>query len=64
MMLSYVRVLGGLTLAEDVQRIVAENDNLEAISLIAFSLGGLYVRYASAKLHNEETGLIAGFIGR
>jgi len=47
-----------------MQRIVAENDIFNAISLVGFFLGGLYVRYAAAKLFNEETGLIADLIGR
>lgn len=60
-------VLGGLTLDEDVQRIVAENDVIVQFGgnrLIGFSLGGMYVRYAAAKLYNEKTGLIAGLLGR
>ena len=47
-----------------MQRIVAENDIFNAISLVGFLLGGLYVRYAAAKLYNEEKGLIADLIGR
>lgn len=52
--------LGGLRLAEDVQNVVAEHATLETISLVGFSLGGLYVRYAIAHLYNPADGRIAG----
>lgn len=47
-------VLGGLRMAEDAQRIVAENDSLNAISLLGIWLGGLYFWDATAKQYKEE----------
>eukprot|EP00178_Gracilaria_changii_P003061 TRINITY_DN1448_c0_g1_i1.p3 TRINITY_DN1448_c0_g1~~TRINITY_DN1448_c0_g1_i1.p3 ORF type:complete len:453 (-),score=102.12 TRINITY_DN1448_c0_g1_i1:289-1647(-) len=52
--------LGGLRLAEDIREVVSKHDSLQSISLVGFSLGGLYVRYAVAHLFDATTGLVAG----
>lgn len=52
-------VLGGLRLAEDIRSVVARYPSLESISMMGFSLGGLYVRYAIGHLFSPETGTIA-----
>lgn len=51
--------LGGLRLAEDIMQIISEHPLLETISLIGFSLGGMYVRYAIGYLYDGD-GLIGG----
>lgn len=50
-------VAGGERLAADVRAIVAEHPTLTRISIVGFSLGGLYARYAVAALYdaNERT---------
>lgn len=53
-------VLGGLRLAEDVRSVAAKYPSLESISMMGFSLGGLYVRYAVGHLFQAETETIAG----
>lgn len=52
--------LGGLRLAEDIRHVVAKHSSLQTISMVGFSLGGLYVRYAAAHLFDHQTGKIAG----
>jgi pimeloyl-ACP methyl ester carboxylesterase len=53
-------VEGGMRLAEDIQRVVAENPSLNGISLVGFSLGGMYARYAAALLYDDATSTVAG----
>lgn len=57
-------VLGGLRLSEDIRAVVAEYNTLKCISLMGFSLGGLYVRYAAGHLYDPDTGRIAGLQAR
>ncbi|PXF39927.1 putative lipase ROG1 [Gracilariopsis chorda] len=52
--------LGGLRLAEDIRHTVAKHSSLQSISLVGFSLRGMYVRYAVAHLYDQQTGKIAG----
>eukprot|EP01084_Bolivina_argentea_P286540 491558_1 len=40
--------------------VVGQNPDLNSISLIGNSLGGIYCRYAIMELFNKETGTIAG----
>lgn len=51
---------GGLRLAEDIRAVVAQHPSLETISMMGFSLGGLYVRYAAAVLYDGNEGTVAG----
>mmetsp|Transcript_5311 Transcript_5311/g.12909 ORF Transcript_5311/g.12909 Transcript_5311/m.12909 type:complete len:457 (+) Transcript_5311:252-1622(+) len=51
---------GGCRVAEDVAQVAAQYPSLERISMIGFSLGGIYTRYAVAKLFDRGTGKIAG----
>jgi hypothetical protein len=53
-------VEGGTRLVSDVRRVVAENPSLTRISLVGFSLGGVYVRYAVGVLYDPRTSTIAG----
>lgn len=53
-------VEGGTRLGEDIQRIATLHPSLEKISLVGFSLGGVYARYVSALLFDAETGTLAG----
>lgn len=53
-------VQGGMRLAADVRRVVAENPSLSRISLVGFSLGGMYVRYAAGVLYDSVTSTVAG----
>lgn len=53
-------VAGGERLANDIREVVAKYPGLKRISLVGFSLGGLYVRYAIALLYDVESGRIAG----
>lgn len=46
--------LGGLRLAEDIRAVVAKYPSLQQISMMGFSLGGLYVRYAAGVLYRRE----------
>lgn len=57
-------VLGGLRLSEDIRAVVAKYKSLQYISLMGFSLGGLYVRYAAGHLYNPDSGRIAGLQAR
>ncbi|CAN8071660.1 unnamed protein product [Agarophyton chilense] len=52
--------LGGLRLAEEVRDVVGRHRSLQAISLVGFSLGGLYVRYAAARLWRAADNSVAG----
>ncbi len=51
---------GALRLANEVRTIVKENAELQKISFVGNSLGGLYSRYAIQELYEPSTGLIAG----
>lgn len=60
---------GGLRLADDIRETVARlngegNDNksrkMKRLSLLGFSLGGLYVRYAAAELYEPDTKTMCG----
>lgn len=56
---------GGMRLANDVQEAVdkckSERKHVDILSMIGFSLGGLYVRYAAAVLYDgHEKGTLAG----
>lgn len=53
-------VLGGLRLSEDIRAVIAKHKSLQYISLMGFSLGGLYVRYAAGHLYSADTGRVAG----
>eukprot|EP00172_Hildenbrandia_rubra_P003744 Plantae.Rhodophyta-Hildenbrandia_rubra.ctg6375.p1 GENE.Plantae.Rhodophyta-Hildenbrandia_rubra.ctg6375~~Plantae.Rhodophyta-Hildenbrandia_rubra.ctg6375.p1 ORF type:complete len:409 (+),score=72.52 Plantae.Rhodophyta-Hildenbrandia_rubra.ctg6375:157-1227(+) len=54
---------GGRRLAEDIKRIIGvHGGSLKRISIMGFSLGGMYVRYAIALLLDKDTGKIAGLI--
>lgn len=55
-------VLGGLRLAEDIRAVVTQTPSLRAISIIGFSLGGIYVRYALGHLY--KNGRICGLQAR
>lgn len=51
-------VAGGTRVAADIRMMVRRHPSLRRISLVGFSLGGLYMRYAAALLF--EDGLVAG----
>ncbi len=51
---------GGSRIAQEILKVVGQNPDLNFISLIGNSLGGLYCRYAVMELFNPETGTIAG----
>lgn len=51
---------GGERLAADVRAIASQHPSLRCVSLVGFSLGGLYVRYAAAALFDPATRTIAG----
>lgn len=51
---------GGARLAAEIFGIVAQRPELESISLVGNSLGGLYARAAAAALYDGETGRVAG----
>jgi len=56
---------GGRRVADDISRILRESEsmenyNIEYISFLGNSLGGLYARYAVMELFNEDTRLISG----
>lgn len=51
---------GGKRLAGDIRRVVSEHPSLSRISLVGFSLGGLYIRYAAGVLYDEATSTVAG----
>jgi len=50
---------GGRRLAADVRKIAARCSTLRTVSLVGFSLGGLYARYAAAELLDRD-GRLAG----
>ncbi len=51
---------GGERLAYDIRAVVASHSSLRRVSLVGFSLGALYIRYAAAALFDPETNTIAG----
>lgn len=51
---------GGMRLADDLRAFIASHGTLKRISMLGFSLGGLYVRYATAVLYDDDTGNIGG----
>lgn len=51
---------GGERLADEVSRLVKENPTLTTISFVGNSLGGLYARYAAARLFESESSTICG----
>lgn len=51
---------GGERLAYDIRAVVASHSSLRRVSLVGFSLGALYIRYAAAALYDPETKTIAG----
>lgn len=51
---------GGTRLAEDIRTFVASKPSFRRISLLGFSLGGIYVRYAAALLYDASSKTIAG----
>lgn len=53
-------VYGGLRLVEDIRKVVADHKSLRRISMMGFSLGGLYIRYAAGVLYDKQNGTIAG----
>ena len=54
--------IGGETLVTEIKNVINKdaNKNLQRISFVGNSLGGLYVRYAIHLLYDESTGRIAG----
>ena len=53
-------VAGAKRLANDIQSVVDKYlPSLQSISLVGFSLGGMYVRYAAALLYNHQDGTVA-----
>jgi len=55
-------VNGGERLSNEIMEVVRLNPEMEYISFIGFSLGGIYSRYACAKLFDPEMKTIAGLI--
>lgn len=53
-------VEGGTRLAGDILRIAAKYPSLRRISLVGFSLGGVYARYAIGLLFDRDRALVAG----
>ncbi len=51
---------GGSRIAQEILKVVGQNPDLNFISLIGNSLGGIYCRYAVMELFNPEMGTIAG----
>lgn len=51
---------GGERLAREIATIIEVNPQLETVSLIGISLGGLHARYAAARLFDRKTSTIAG----
>lgn len=51
---------GGKRLAADIRCFVSEHPTLSRISLVGFSLGGIYIRYAAGVLFDEATSTVAG----
>lgn len=51
---------GALRLAADIRRVVAAYPTLKSITIVGFSLGGIYTRYVVGLLFDRETGLVAG----
>lgn len=55
---------GGKRVADDIRKKVesakAEGKEIHRLSLLGFSLGGLYARYAAAVLYDEQEGTVAG----
>lgn len=56
-------VLGGLRLAEDIRSVIQSYPTASKISLMGFSLGGMYIRFAAARLYDPKTKLIGGLKG-
>ncbi|PFH37320.1 serine esterase (DUF676) protein [Besnoitia besnoiti] len=54
---------GGARLAEEVRQEIARYPSLRYISLIGFSLGGLYMRYAVRLLYSPATGSAPPTVG-
>lgn len=50
----------GDRLAAEIVALVQQHPQLQYISLVGHSMGGLLVRYAAGKLYKAETGLVAG----
>lgn len=53
-------VNGGQRLAEDIERMVKAMPSLTRLSLVGFSLGGIYVRFAIGLLYDRGKNTIAG----
>uniref|UniRef100_A0A0G4HVL8 DUF676 domain-containing protein n=1 Tax=Chromera velia CCMP2878 TaxID=1169474 RepID=A0A0G4HVL8_9ALVE len=51
---------GGRRLAEEIREVVGKHPELETFSIVGFSLGGLYARYAVSLLFDEKRGKVAG----
>ena len=52
---------GGQRAADEIRAVVeSRKDTLRRISIIGFSLGGLYSRYVVASLYDEKTKLVCG----
>eukprot|EP00184_Porphyridium_aerugineum_P008177 CAMPEP_0184692702 /NCGR_PEP_ID=MMETSP0313-20130426/1065_1 /TAXON_ID=2792 /ORGANISM="Porphyridium aerugineum, Strain SAG 1380-2" /LENGTH=521 /DNA_ID=CAMNT_0027150551 /DNA_START=550 /DNA_END=2115 /DNA_ORIENTATION=+ len=53
---------GGVRVAEDIKQILKrpENSDIGKLSIVGFSLGGLYARYAVALLYDPATKTVAG----
>uniref|UniRef100_A0A7S3GE09 DUF676 domain-containing protein n=1 Tax=Palpitomonas bilix TaxID=652834 RepID=A0A7S3GE09_9EUKA len=55
---------GGLRLAAELEAFVARHPDLETVSLVGISLGGLYARYAAGILFDSHQHTIAGLTPR
>jgi len=51
---------GSKRILQEVQEIIENNSSLEKISILGFSLGGIYSRYLSALAFDLNTGLLFG----
>ena len=51
---------GGQRLADEIREVIARHPQLERISLVGNSLGGIYCRYAAALLYSDDDGTLAG----
>jgi triacylglycerol esterase/lipase EstA (alpha/beta hydrolase family) len=50
----------GDRLASEILALVEQHQNLEYISMLGHSMGGLLIRYAAGRLFDADTGRVAG----
>lgn len=50
----------GKRLAAEIQEVIAANPQLQYISMVGHSMGGLLIRYAAGYLYDKDEKLIAG----